>query len=281
MTEIQIHRAPLPADQYMIVTNDFMRGKLPVPLKALPRVLLGYFLSLPTGWRATREQVDEAVLEGRDAVDKALRDLESTGYLRRARRRGQGGTWLWTYAITDDPKARPLQASPSPESQGMEPTSENSAKHQVAPSPGNPGPENQGIRTEDCSQKTEQKTADALASVPALPLPEVDDELAKRRAEQPKPPTLNQLANRLAAVHYEAVDKMGNFMGFREVMAKALRAGYHPAQITDAAAALRERNVTLGAAALRSQLEGGPRRNPTTTGPNETRLPSGHILEYR
>jgi hypothetical protein len=127
----------------------------------------------------------------------------------------------------------------------------------------------------------EPTTADAPASVPALPLPGVDDELARRRAEQPKPPTLNQLANRLATIHYEAVDKMGNFMGFRAVMAKALNASYSPDQIAEATAELRGRNVTLTAAALRSQLEGGPRRSPTTTGPHEFRLPSGHALEYR
>lgn len=292
MTEIRIHRAPLPADQYMIVTNDFMRGKLPVPLKALPRVLLGYFLSLPTGWRATRDAVEDSVQEGRDAVDKALRDLEAAGYLTRTRHRGQGGTWAWTYAVTDDPGARPLPGSPSPESQGMEPTSGNSTKPQVAPSPGKPGPENQGIRTEDLHQKTdvEDQTDSAAAATEAeLPLVPArpDDELARRRdakdEDRPKPPTLNQRATRLAQAHYERLGKMGNVPAFMKIIRKALEHGYNDGDVDRMLAWLADRRWTLTEERLANALRGGPRpagnTAPTTTSPYETRLPSGHILE--
>lgn len=282
MSEILIHRAPVPADRFMIVTNAFMRGELPVPLKALPRVLLGYFLSLPTGWRVTRDKLDESVLEGRDAVDKALRDLESAGYLQRRRRRGEAGTWNWTYAVTDDPEARPLPSSPSPESQGMEPTSGNSANSQVAPSPGNPAMENQGIRTEVRTQKEERRTTAAADATddPVLPLPGLEAESGKRAEEQPKQLTVNQLAVRIAQRAYDRAGGLVNMGQVIKLAKTALGAGYSPQAIDAAMQYLHSQNWRLTADGLRQQLEGGPRRPQTTTGRGETRTPSGHILEF-
>jgi len=184
MSEITVHRAPAPANQFMIVSNEFMRGELPVPLKALPRVLLGYFLSLPSGWRITRERIEASVVEGRDAVDAALLALEKAGYLKRSRRRGSGGLWVWTYAITDDPETRPLTESPSPEKPVMDATSGNATNPQVGPSPENPGTENQGIRTEVRTKKTEEKYIGADA--PALPL-DLPEQKTPRPTHRSKP----------------------------------------------------------------------------------------------
>jgi hypothetical protein len=263
MTEIQVHRAPLPADQYMIVTNDFMRGQLPVPLKALPRVLLGYLLSLPSGWRVTRDRLDDSVEEGRDAVDKALRDLEAAGYLVRTRRRAQGGVWEWTYAVTDDPKTRPITGSTIPGKSGDGVTRENTTNAQVAPSPGKPSTENQGIETEDLPQKTEVedlRDPAAIASEPALDLPGVEDELARKRREQVegKPPTLNQRATRLAQAHYERLGKMGNVPAMMKIIRKALEHGYDDAVVDRTCAWIADRRWTLTEERLANALRGGP-----------------------
>jgi hypothetical protein len=148
---------PAPERSYVIVSHDFARGRLPVPLKSLARVLLLYFISLPSGWRMTREQLDRSVLEGRDAVSKALRELEAAGYLRRDKTRDMSrNTWSWSYQITRDPVARPLP--PSPESQSMGPTSGNAPSSQVGPSTEIPATGNQSISTEDGSKKTDKKT---------------------------------------------------------------------------------------------------------------------------
>lgn len=162
MSTFTIQQSPAPAEKFKIVSNDFLRGRLPVPLKALERVLLGYFLSLPDGWRMDRRQLDESVLEGRDAVSKALAGLESKRYLRRDRVRGKDGSWSWTWAVTLDPVAHPL-AAPSPENQSMAPTSGNGVSPQVAPSTESPSTVNQSIKEEDGVQKTEEKTDGASA----------------------------------------------------------------------------------------------------------------------
>ncbi|SES21235.1 hypothetical protein [Lentzea albida] len=173
MSDFTIRQAPAPADKFRIVSNDFLRGRLPVPLKALERVLLGYFISLPDGWRMNRRQLDESVVEGRDAVTKALAGLEAKGYLSRSKVRGRHGAWSWSWSVTADPIAQPLKrdrsrdgqrdngrdaAPPSPESQSMDATSGNSASPQVAPSTETPSTESQSIKEEDGGEKTDLKT---------------------------------------------------------------------------------------------------------------------------
>lgn len=165
-----VHRGQSPADHFLIVANDFARGNLPVPLKALDRVLLLHLLSLPPGWQGARQQLDESVLEGRDAVKRALARLEVAGYLLRTKTRTPAGSWVWRYAVTVDPVEHPLVTAPSPENQAMAATTGNTGKPQVSPSTENPSLENQAI-LEDGPKKTEfQKTesnsvegADAIA----------------------------------------------------------------------------------------------------------------------
>jgi hypothetical protein len=152
-SRFKIQHAPQPADHFKIISNDFLRGKFPVPLKALERVLLLYFVSLPNGWRMDRDQLDQSVMEGRDAVSKALAGLERKGYLRRSKGKGAKGTWSWSWHVTVDPINKPL---PQPESQSTDATSGNNGKQQVSPSTGNPATETQAI-LEDGREKTDQE----------------------------------------------------------------------------------------------------------------------------
>lgn len=248
MSQILVHRGPAPADQFMVVSNAFMRGQLPVPLRALPRVLLGYFLSCPPGWRVTREKLEGSVLEGRDAVNKALDDLEKAGYLARTRRRGERGTWDWTYSVTDDPKARPL------------------AKAQVGPCPENPstvepgmaGPEmdSQAIRTED-GVKKEEKTPAALASEPVLDL-DLPEPSPPEQAED-KPLTVNQRAVKLAQAHYERLGGMGNIAAWVQIIRKALERDFQDAAVDAALAWIADRRWAVTEERLAHTLRGGPR----------------------
>jgi|SRR4051812_21337599 len=150
-----IRQAPMPADRFRIISNDFLRGVLPVPLRALERCILGLFISLPTGWKINRKQVDDSVEEGRDAVSKALKRLQEAGYLRRGREHVGGGVWEWTWEVTADPIGQPLPEIPSTENQSVAPTSANTAKPQVTPSTGIPSMENQSIK-----KKTDQENKD-------------------------------------------------------------------------------------------------------------------------
>lgn len=112
-------------------------------------------------------------------------------------------------------------------------------------------------------KRTQIEPKDPDAAAPELPLDLPRPE--RQELEQQPVPTLNQVANALATEHYEAVAKMGNFMGFRQVMRKALDAQYSPARISQAARRLRDRNMPLTATTLRIELEGGIRRQPVVT----------------
>jgi hypothetical protein len=171
MSTCTIHRAPMPADRYTIISNAFQRGELPVPLHALARVILGHLLTLPTGWVITRGQLDAAVLEGRDAVTTAIRELELTGYLLRDKRSGTGGQWSWTWQVTDDPVQRPLTGSPSTESQLPVPTSRNGTKPQVVPQTGIPSTGNQSVKEKTDTKKTDIEDLPADAGAALFPQP--------------------------------------------------------------------------------------------------------------
>lgn len=172
-----VEHGPRPADHFAIVSNDMLRGRFPVPLKALERVLLLHLLSLPPNWKLNRASLDDAVMEGRDAVKHALASLEHKGYILRTRRRGRGGTWMWTWQVTDDPVARPIAgASPSTENQSMEPTSENTTSPQVAPSTENPSTENQAIVEDGTTEDWVEDCSDLRSAVPAAASPGGDGE---------------------------------------------------------------------------------------------------------
>jgi hypothetical protein len=156
-----VTQVPAPADHFRIVSNDFLRGRLPVALTALERVLLGYLISLPTGWRMDRRQLDKSVLEGRDAVSNALQGLERKGYVSRSRRHTKKGTWVWTWRVTPDPLNYPLPTpEPSTGTQSMDATSGNTTKPQVAPSTGEPSTVDQSI-LEDGTKKTDHEDGGA------------------------------------------------------------------------------------------------------------------------
>lgn len=277
MSQFTVSRGALPADQYTIVTNDFQRGKLPVPVRCVARCLLGYLLSLPAAWDMDRVQLDASVVEGRDAVDSGLKELERAGYLQRVRWHDtRDGTWRWSWRVTDDPIARPLPAPPSPDSQGLDVTSGKAPSPQVGPSPGNPGAENQGI-SEDGVKKTDRTTTAAPAgtarqsATPALQaIPDLDPEQSQENAgtETPAAPrnwsdsslSVNKRATLLAQDHYDRVRGMANMGEVISHAKAALNAGYPAGKIDAAFRWFEDNRWTVTRQKLRQFMEGGPRK---------------------
>jgi hypothetical protein len=264
MSDFTVQRAALPADRYTVVTNDFQRGKLPVPLRCVARCLLGYLLSLPADWVMDRPQLDESVTEGRDAVDAGLRELERTGYLVRSQHQAEGGRWAWTWRVTDDPLERPLAPAPSPGKPGMVPPAE-TANVQVTPCPGNPGTENQGVSKKTDIEKTDKEISAATATgdqIALLPGPVV---VPKVRVER-KPIdwtqeglTRSQQATGLAQAHYERLGKMGRVPAFIAIIRKALEHDYEPTAVDAALGYIAENRWTLTEEKLANALRGGPK----------------------
>lgn len=257
MADITIQRAALPADQYLIITNEMARGKFAVPLHCGARCLLLHLLSLRPGWSTSRPQLDTSFAEGRDYVSKAIRELRQAGYLRQDKHRGSAGRWLWTWHVTDDPIERPLggtsadvresnsmgsRTSPSTDIPSMDPTSSPATKPQVAPHTDRPSTVTQSI-TEDRSQKIEKKTTPLRGAG-------ADDSAAQ--------PTVNRRAQRLARVYTDRV-KLANFPAVMAIAKKAIETGdYTDEQIAVALARLAEDRRGVSTESLRIELEGLP-----------------------
>ena len=71
------------------------------------RGILLFILSLPPDHHFTSEWLGTQVLEGRDAIRSALRELETCGYYRRTRRSNGRGQWTWEQVISDSPLTEP------------------------------------------------------------------------------------------------------------------------------------------------------------------------------
>ena len=57
-----------------------------------------YLMSMPEGWRISSDRVAAAAKEGRDAIQTALRELETAGLYEVVRTRGTGGKFI-TYGV--------------------------------------------------------------------------------------------------------------------------------------------------------------------------------------
>ena len=124
-----IIRAPRPEIGYTILDNQTVRDQA---LSYRARGLLLYLLSMPDNWRTSTERLQGVGTEGRDAIRKAIRELEAAGYMRLNKTQDERGRWHshWTVFDKSTKKAveklgdiRRSKASPMPE----KPTSDNQA----------------------------------------------------------------------------------------------------------------------------------------------------------
>lgn len=115
--------------QYTVIADVALRD---ARLSFRATGVLAYLLSLPDGSQISGRRLIEIKSEGRDAILRALGELESAGYLVRDRLQGADGRW--GTAVT-------LQEAPSPENPDSVPGNRPLTSHQPSPekpSPGNP-----------------------------------------------------------------------------------------------------------------------------------------------
>lgn len=85
-------------DRYEVIPHSVLRDSR---LSYRARGLLGYLLSLPPVWKVAIERLaDESPREAREAVQTAVAELETVGYLWRWRDQDERGYWRvhWEYA---------------------------------------------------------------------------------------------------------------------------------------------------------------------------------------
>ncbi|GAA3443277.1 hypothetical protein [Planomonospora venezuelensis] len=193
-------RAELPADNFTMLSNRWIRDKR---LTWKSRGILAWLASHAVGFRVSEKAIIGAAPDGRDSVRAGIRELETTGYLRRERKRDASGKLSvveyvlsdpWTTSATSaqvgtndgfsvpggDDRPAPTtenpaeaatsdntpdaQITPTTENPSEVVTSENGASPQVGTNDGKSVPLR---RTED-QKKTKKKTTDPLRAVGAL-----------------------------------------------------------------------------------------------------------------
>lgn len=166
-----IRRAPRPEARYLTVRNDVVRD--PRLSYRATGVLLD-ILSRPDNWTATAKSLSGARpgAEGRDAILKALAELETVGYIRRERVRGDDGRFLWVQSVFDTPQEPAPTGLPGPGNPSLAPPAQThvSAGHTRT---GKPGPGNPASK-EELRRSTEpppQPASGQPDSDPATPAP--------------------------------------------------------------------------------------------------------------
>jgi hypothetical protein len=85
---------------YTCIANAALRdARLSFRARGLHHLLLSY----PDNWRINREHLTSMATEGRDAIVKALKELERLGYIVRQKVRGEGGRYTWESLVREAP----------------------------------------------------------------------------------------------------------------------------------------------------------------------------------
>lgn len=143
---------------FTIIDNDLLRDQT---LSFRATGLLAYMLSMPPGWEPTGRELGEVKTEGRDAVFKALREIEIAGYLVRTREHGADGHWVHVSTIYESlADARSAEANscanpvepPCPGNQDLV-----SGTTSGFPGPGYPDPDSQDIKAKEQPKEVLEK----------------------------------------------------------------------------------------------------------------------------
>jgi len=103
---------------YTVMSNHHLKNRA-LSLKA--KGLLSMMLSLPDDWDYTTRGLASICREGVDAIGKALKELESAGYMERRQLRGKDGRITDTeYTIYEQPRKPPGTPFPDTDSPDME-----------------------------------------------------------------------------------------------------------------------------------------------------------------
>lgn len=96
-----IIRSRRPEKNFTIIDNQIIRNH---KLSRAARALLIEILSYPDDWQTNSFNLARAGKEGRDAIRKMLKELETEGYLRRVKAQDERGRWSTKTYVFDNPQ---------------------------------------------------------------------------------------------------------------------------------------------------------------------------------
>lgn len=213
------------------IPNEWLRDKR---LSRRARGLLAELMTHQVGWDITVESLMEGGTEGRDALLKALAELEAYGYLTRQRTR-EGGKFKGTDYVITDPHAEGAAESPRPENPDVVESSPR-PENPEPPRPEKPRPENPEQRRtsskEDHLLEDHSVNADAFTGGEAVAeaLPIEVPAVAVAQADSPKSPE-----EWVAKCAYDGTSGALNFMAIKGIAKWAIHTkGCHPRAVLSA-----------------------------------------------
>ena len=94
-----IIRAERPHINYTIIKNETLRNR---SLSFRARGIHAYLLSMPDNWRTSALEMSRQGQEGRDAILKALQELEDAGFVKRTKSQDARGRWHSEMIVFDE-----------------------------------------------------------------------------------------------------------------------------------------------------------------------------------
>ena len=127
---MSIIRAPRPDVGYSILNNDTIRDQA---LSFRARGVLLYLLSMPDNWSTSSSRLQGAMTEGRDAIRRAIKELQEAGYMRLEKKQDEQGRWHSHWIVYDKSsksavqklvdirkmKPQPMPEKPTPVNQAL------------------------------------------------------------------------------------------------------------------------------------------------------------------
>jgi len=141
-----IQRVKNKTENYTIVSNEIFRRP---DVSARAKGIYAYIMTLPDDWKLYKSELYKHFSEGRDAIDRAFKELETLGYIMMEKKKDEKGRYVgWDYRIIesiDNSDSLKNRLSENPKSE-------------------NPKSENPQLLSTNSSQRTNKQSTDNIYS---------------------------------------------------------------------------------------------------------------------
>ena len=124
-----IQRIKNKTENYTIVSNEIFRRP---DVSARAKGIYAYIMTLPDDWKLYKSELYTHFSEGRDAIDRAFKELETLGYIMMEKKKDEKGRYVgWDYRIIesiDNSDSLKNRLSENPKSENPQLLSTNSSQ---------------------------------------------------------------------------------------------------------------------------------------------------------